>query len=188
MQCSMYQGNCSTQLILYPELLWWLSASTNSVIEEVEEFCQRSSAALPASPHHLKDYCEAQKQDPTFQEIWQFCQTTGRAKTRLLLTSNPLESQRIFLIMWILFSSRIEIPQYLQWKTLEKIHQGHQGIERCLRRIWSSVWWPGITNQLKQMVQHCYTCAKQSRPRKEPLIPTELPEYPPWQVVGWIFF
>ena len=68
----------------------------------------------------------------------------------------------------LLFSSRIVIPQCLQQKTLENIHQGHQGIERCLQRIRSSVWRPGITSQLKQVVEHCHIL---------------LPEYP-WQVVG----
>ncbi len=163
-----------------------MTASANSVIEEVEEFVSVVVAALPASPHRLKDYCEAQKQDPTCQEIRQFCQTGWPCKEKVAPRLKPYwrvkECEDL-----LLFSSRIVIPQCLQHKTLEKIHQGHQGIERCLQRIRSSVWWPGITSQLKQMVEHCHTCAKRSRPRKEPLIPTELPEYP-WQVVGMDLF
>lgn len=37
--------------------------------------------------------------------------------------------------------------------------------------------------QVKQKVERCQSCAKEDRPRKEPLVTTPLPEYP-WQVVG----
>ena len=40
-------------------------------------------------------------------------------------------------------------------KIFSKLHDGHQGIERCHMRAKSAVWWPGITNQLTQMVQNC---------------------------------
>ena len=37
------------------------------------------------------------------------------------------------------------------------------------------------------MVKQCTTCAKQAKQKKEPLMPTDLPDYP-WQVVGADFF
>ena len=36
---------------------------------------------------------------------------------------------------------------------------------------------------IKQFVENCRECAKVARPRREPLLPTPLPDYP-WQVVG----
>ena len=87
----------------------------------------------------------------------------------------------------MLYYSRIVVPRGLRQETLGKIYQGHQGLERCLLRIRSSVWWPGITSQLKQMIQNCPTCARNTRPRKAPLLTTLLPEYP-WQVVGTDLF
>ena len=66
---------------------------------------------------------------------------------------------------------------------MEKIHEGHQGVERCRMRARSSVWWPGVTSQIQQFVENCRTCAKEARPRREPLLPTPLPDYP-WQMVA----
>ena len=49
-------------------------------------------------------------------------------------------------------------------------------------RVRQSVWWLGVTSQIQQFVEDCRECAKQAKPRKEPLLPTPLPDYP-WQVV-----
>ena len=46
-----------------------------------------------------------------------------------------------------------------------------------------SVWWPGLSQQLTQLVERCPDCAKKHRPNKEPLITSSLPEYP-WQAIA----
>ena len=55
-----------------------------------------------------------------------------------------------------------------------------QGIECCHSRIRQSVWWPGVAGHVQQKVEQCSVCASH---RREPLIPTPLPDYP-WQVIG----
>ena len=70
---------------------------------------------------------------------------------------------------------------------MEKIHNGHQGDEHCGWRARTSVWWPGVTHHITQMVKQCTTCAKQAKQKKEPLMPIDLPDYP-WQVVGTDLF
>ena len=45
------------------------------------------------------------------------------------------------------------------------------------------VWWPGISKQLTETVAKCPECARDVHLHKEPLLPTQLPEYP-WQVIG----
>ncbi len=69
-------------------------------------------------------------------------------------------------------------------EVLSKIHQGHQGIKRCLLRARCSVWWPGITHHIKQLVQGCPVCARITQPQKEPLIPTTFP----WHTVATDLF
>ncbi len=54
-------------------------------------------------------------------------------------------------------------------------------------RTKTSVWWPGVTSQIKQMVESCHDCAKEAVQRRSPLMPTLLPEYP-WQVIGTDLF
>ena len=44
-----------------------------------------------------------------------------------------------------------------------------------------------MLRDVQEIVQNCRECAKQSVVRKEPLIPTPLPDYP-WQLVGTDLF
>ena len=83
----------------------------------------------------------------------------------------------------LLHGNRIVIPASMQRETLNKLHKGHQGIERCRLRARMSVWLPGMSSQIEKLVKTCSHCTQESIPRKEPLMPTALPEYP-WQKVG----
>lgn len=77
---------------------------------------------------------------------------------------------------------RLVIPGSIQEQVLEKIHQEHQGILQCLARAHMSVWWPGITKQIKAKVSQCKTCQKQLQSPR-PLLTTPLPSWP-WQRVA----
>ena len=46
-----------------------------------------------------------------------------------------------------------------------------------------SVWWPGVKQQVEQLVQHCPVCTKVLAAPRQPMLPTPLPEYP-WQQVA----
>ena len=70
---------------------------------------------------------------------------------------------------------------------LDKIHQGHQGIVKCRSRAKQSVWWPGISREILDMVKSCRVCAGYKVNTPEPLDTTEFPERP-WQLVGIDFF
>ena len=83
----------------------------------------------------------------------------------------------------LLHGSRIVVPSSLQEETLEKIHQGHLGIQKCILRARTAVWWPGLSNSIKNLVRQCRECAEHSTQRREPLIPSPLPTYP-WQKIG----
>ena len=75
----------------------------------------------------------------------------------------------------------------MQAQTLDKIHQGHQGIQRCRARAQKAVWWLQISNHIKNMVQFCPECVEHSTPPREPMTPSTLPDYP-WQKVGLDLF
>ena len=76
----------------------------------------------------------------------------------------------------LLYQSRIVVPE-----TLCKIHQGHQGIQRCRLQV-TSEWWPGVSTQMEELVKKCSTCMYLSPPVREPMIPSPLPTYP-WEKV-----
>ena len=71
----------------------------------------------------------------------------------------------------------------MRQQTLAKIHNGHQGIQRCRLRVASSVWWPVVANAIEQFVQSCPTCQRLTVPHREPLLTTPSPSYP-WECVA----
>ena len=79
------------------------------------------------------------------------------------------------------------VPKESRRETLKKLHQGHQGIVRCQERARISVWWPGIGQQIKDLVQSCLTCVREFSHHPEPLMLTPLPDLPPQRVSSDLF-
>lgn len=82
---------------------------------------------------------------------------------------------------------RLVIPPHLRADVLQRLHEGHQGISKCRARAKESVWWPGISAQIAQMVESCELCQKHRLQNKEPLVSTPVPDRP-WQRVGMDLF
>ena len=77
-------------------------------------------------------------------------------------------------------SSRIVIPPTLRPEILDTSHKGHLGQEKCLLRA-RTVFWPGITKDVTNLVKTCEACQKhQRRNQKQPILQPEPPSYP-WQ-------
>lgn len=151
--------------------------------EYLMEVCVRD---LPASPQRLQVYCKAQQDDPICAKVMQHVQHGWPDKHKIepaLKQYWNVQGDLVVHKKLLLYGKRIVVPKALQRETLKKLHQGHQGIVRCQERARISVWWPGIGQQIKDLVQGCSTCAREFVPHPEPLIPTPLPEFP-WQQVA----
>ncbi|KAK3751553.1 hypothetical protein RRG08_043143 [Elysia crispata] len=74
----------------------------------------------------------------------------------------------------LLKDDRIIIPATLQKEVLGRIHQGHFGITKCRERAASSVWWPGISKDISDLIGKCRVCQE----TREPLSPSPLPQRP----------
>ena len=83
--------------------------------------------------------------------------------------------------------SRVIIPSALRLEVLDKIHTGHQGIQKCRERAKDSMWWPGLSKQLEDLVRECTTCVKARKNHPEPMIPSRVPDRP-WRKVGTDLF
>ncbi len=71
---------------------------------------------------------------------------------------------------------RIIIPKTLRKEILKRLHSSHQGIDRTLRRARQTVYWPGITADVKSTVRACEACMRYSPSQaKEPLQRDPLP-------------
>ena len=84
----------------------------------------------------------------------------------------------------LLYRDRIVIPVSLRSEIIETIHEGHQGVSKCLDHAKMTVWWPGISRLIKENVSACEFCQiHRSSHHKEPLRPTSLPLHP-WQKIS----
>lgn len=88
----------------------------------------------------------------------------------------------------VLKGNRIVIPESLQKEVLEAIHTGHQGETKCLLLARESVFWPGITKEIRELVQKCDLCARhQPVQPKLPILQPDLPTKP-WEKLGTDIF
>ena len=80
----------------------------------------------------------------------------------------------------IYYWDQLFIPQSERERVMKDIHRGHQGENKCLRRAKSLVWWPGMTVDIRKMVQQCDVCQEFRHVPREPLQITSLPHRPWW--------
>ena len=84
----------------------------------------------------------------------------------------------------VVFGNRVVIPASQRQRILHQLHESHQGLHKCRQRAQITVWWPGLSRDLKELINRCETC-RLARPaqKSEPLQPTPLPQRP-WQKLG----
>ena len=83
---------------------------------------------------------------------------------------------------------RIIIPASMRRQVLQGLHRSHQGIEGTLRRARDSVYWPGISAEIKQTVTNCQPCQEtRDNQCKETLRSHAIPERP-WAKIGMDLF
>jgi len=79
---------------------------------------------------------------------------------------------------------RLIVPQPLRADILDRLQISHSGYNACLRRSRETVYWPGITADIRRMVESCQICAShQQAAQKEPLLSHPAPSRV-WEKVG----
>ena len=91
----------------------------------------------------------------------------------------------------ILKGTRIVIPNK-QWQAiLKQLHEGHLGLNKCKLRAKETVYWPGLNNELENLVLNCTLCLKYStaKCKLEPSLALgqEIPLYPGTKLATDIF-
>ena len=80
--------------------------------------------------------------------------------------------------------SKIIIPESLRTEMLDKIHEGHMGIEKCQARARQVMYWPNIGLAIENKVNKCSVCQKyRYKQPREPLQQHEVP-MEPWLKIG----
>ncbi|XP_058442935.1 uncharacterized protein K02A2.6-like [Malaya genurostris] len=79
----------------------------------------------------------------------------------------------------VLRNDRILIPCSLRKQIIEKFHKSHSGIEATTKLARDTVFWPGLTDQIRQRIQHCNICTQFSaNPQAQPMQTHQIPLYP----------
>lgn len=79
---------------------------------------------------------------------------------------------------------RIVIPAKLRQDMKAKLHASHLGAESCLRRARETIFWPGMSAEVKEMIAICETCRTYERSQqKETLMSHPIP-LRPWEQVS----
>ena len=92
--------------------------------------------------------------------------------------------------MWpfILKGDKIVIPEQLRTQVLQAIHTGHQGETKCILLARDSVFWPGISTDIRRMVKNCGIYGKhQPAQAKLPIMQPDLPTRQ-WEKLGTDIF
>ena len=70
---------------------------------------------------------------------------------------------------------------------MEQIHEGHLGIEKCMLKARDSVFWPGISNDIRETVEKCGICQASSKAAKPVGNVSDVPPHT-WHTLGTDLF
>ena len=164
--------------------------SDRTLQEDADAFVNLTMQSLPATEHRLEDIRQHQQQDEACRLLVRYCQSVWPNKKKLPDRVRPYSSVTAELSVQnglLPRGCRIVIPTAMRQDILKRLHTGHQGIVKCRERARQSVWWPGLSTQLIQLVKNCRECCREQKQPAEPLIMSELPELP-FQKVGTDLF
>ena len=167
-----------------------LTKAEKQLNEEISLYVASVIECLPGTERRLNEIRLQQEEDEVCRKLKEYATDGWPDKSRLSTALRPYWQYRGEITLQhnlLMKDSRVIIPSALRLDVLDKIHTGHQGIQKCRERAKQAVWWPGLSKQLEDLVRECPTCIKTRKNHAEPLIPSSIPERP-WQKVGTDLF
>ncbi|XP_034243498.1 uncharacterized protein LOC117646566 [Thrips palmi] len=152
---------------------------------DVELYARAVLADIPLSDPVLLAVREAQQSDPLTQTVLQHVRD-GWPHSRDKDVSGELapffrERASLTTIDGLLVcGARVYVPRAMRADVLVKLHHGHLGETKCLARARATVWWPGISDAVRQTCAQCDICLQHRPQPVEPLMLSKLP-CRPWQ-------
>ena len=121
-----------------------VSPSESSNLQaEADLFLALSVDHLPASSQRINTIRKAQDSDPVCFTLVSYFNKGWPYKSNLSVPLMPYWKFRGQLSVHnnlMLYGSHIVIPYPMQQEMLKKLHEGHQGIQRCLLHAQISIW------------------------------------------------
>ncbi|KAJ2949202.1 hypothetical protein O0L34_g6147 [Tuta absoluta] len=143
---------------------------------------------ISVSPEKIKKIKEETQKDDSLvkvQECYERGWPVNKKGLHVAATQYWTVKDDIHVVNGIVFrNNQIVVPRSLRKEVLDRIHEGHLGIEKCKKRARDVVWWPGMSSEIEQCVQRCDTCQRhRAAKRREPVCPHPVPALP-WEVVA----
>ena len=68
----------------------------------------------------------------------------------------------------VMKSNRVVVPTAMREETLQRLHDGHQGLTATLQRARRTVYWPKLQDDVNMMLQTCEECQKHAKKKTRP--------------------
>ena len=141
----------------------------------------------PASAKKINEYKLSTSKDETSQLIMLYIKTRWPDKKDIDPKLIPYYDNRheIYEEDGLLFlSNKLIIPESERDVALQRLHQGHFGIDKTKSFAREIIYLPGMNKQIEETIQKCKVCIKFQRNQvKEPIIQHDIPDAP-WLKVG----
>ena len=165
-----------------------LSRAMLPTVEENNEMQECVHITLAVDEEERAKILAAMKKDPALQIVYQLIhQGWPENKSTIPDEAKPFHKCRAELRAedgLIFRNDRIVIPTTLRKEVLKQIHGSHLGLNACYRRAKETVYWPGITTELRQIIGACECCRKfDPKQTREPMKTRDLPSLP-WEMVS----
>ncbi|CAH8597340.1 unnamed protein product [Dicrocoelium dendriticum] len=143
------------------------------------------SNAIRSLPITAADIRRATAQDPVLQKAVTYVQTCW-PNTTLSGELKQLHQRRDSLSVvdsCLMTADRVVVPSCLRQAVLRQLHSAHPGMNRMKAVARSYVYWPGIDNDIQDLVRRCSRCQQASKmpPHQSP-VPWQ-PPAKPWSRV-----
>ena len=142
--------------------------------KEEPEFVTDNVAFIAIKDHRLQEIRSATERDESLMQLKSIAMT-GWPSHR----ASPYHDYRDELTVQdgiVLRGHRVIILTSMRREIKEKLHAGHLGINSCIRRAKDTIYWPGISKEIRQFVESCDTCASMAdKQAPEPLIVHDMP-------------
>ena len=171
--------------MVLPDALSRLSTAENFLIPDLKISVH---SLVEVTDSRLKQLVEDTANDTVLQRLLSVFQTGWPQSIKALHKDvRPYWSIRddiSFLDGLLMCGSRIIVPTVARKRTLETIHEGHQGEVKCVLKAKQGVYWPGMYKEISEMVQKCDTCQAHANAQpKCPMIAMDIPPFP-WHTLG----
>lgn len=135
---------------------------------------------LPITDQRKEEIHRETKTDQTLQIVKSLIlKGWPNDKRQLPLQATPyysIRDERTIQDGVILKGERVVIPAALRPQMKSKVHSSHIRTESCLRQAREYIFWPGMSAEIKQLVEACETCRKfGTSQQKETLLPHTVP-------------